>query len=320
MRCNQKIWSIKRLKSQLLPLVSVVIPTYNQAHYLSDALRSVFSQTFTDWEIIIIDNYSTDNTKDIVEKFNRDRIHYIKFQNNGSIAASRNLGIRIAKGKWIAFLDSDDCWYRGKLEISLANAEQDMSITVISTNEYRIDSRTGKKKVLVYGPFSKNFYKTLLLYGNRLSPSATLVKKDFLVQNQIYFRTNSNYITVEDYDFWMLLARAHAKFSFINSIQGEYLIHNTNSSTREQLHQSSTISVLKDHVFKLQSFSSKRYLWRRVRTRLLFAEGARMISKKKYMNSLNCLLSALNCSTIGFISYLYFKMINFVKNNIKIRL
>ena len=93
------------------PLVSVVIPTYNHAYLLKDALHSVICQTYTNIEIIVIDNNSVDDTEEVVLSFLDPRIIFKKINNNGIIAASRNMGILIAKGDYIAFLDSDDIWH-----------------------------------------------------------------------------------------------------------------------------------------------------------------------------------------------------------------
>ena len=101
------------------PMVSVIIPTFNQAELLQKALQSVSNQTFQDWEAIVIDNHSQDTTKEIVESMNDSRISYEVFSNQGIIAASRNLGINLAKGNYIAFLDSDDLWYPSKLSTCL---------------------------------------------------------------------------------------------------------------------------------------------------------------------------------------------------------
>ena len=98
------------------PLVSVIMPTYNHAKFIGKAIGSVLNQTHKNLELIIIDNYSVDNTEEIVKSFNDHRIKYIKFMNNGVIAASRNNGLKIAKGEWVCFLDSDDWWYPKKLE------------------------------------------------------------------------------------------------------------------------------------------------------------------------------------------------------------
>src|SRR5687767_4383972 len=95
------------------PLVSVIIPTYNHAPFLREALESLIAQDFRDWEALVVNNYSTDDTLEVVRSFDDRRIRVENFRNNGVIGASRNLGIRLSRGKYIAFLDSDDKWYPG---------------------------------------------------------------------------------------------------------------------------------------------------------------------------------------------------------------
>ena len=97
------------------PYVSVVIPTYNHAKLLKKALDSVMAQTFEDWEAIVVNNFSADNTIEVVNSFADPRIKILNFSNNGVIAASRNHGLKEATGDFIAFLDSDDIWYPNKL-------------------------------------------------------------------------------------------------------------------------------------------------------------------------------------------------------------
>ena len=100
-------------------LVSVIVPTYNHATHLSRALRSVFKQTYENWELIVVDNHSTDNTEALVESFNSPRVKYLKINNHGVIAVSRNAGIEAAEGEWVAFLDADDFWSEDKIESCL---------------------------------------------------------------------------------------------------------------------------------------------------------------------------------------------------------
>ncbi len=99
------------------PLVSVVIPSYNRADDLKRAVQSVITQTYQNWEIIIVDNSSTDHNVQVVESFSDNRIRLLNIQNGGVIAKSRNLGIQSAKGDWIALLDSDDWWKSSKIKI-----------------------------------------------------------------------------------------------------------------------------------------------------------------------------------------------------------
>lgn len=95
------------------PLVSIVVVTYNRAHFLKDALDSILRQTFKDYEIILVDDGSTDNTKEIVKQY--EGIRYI-YQEHGGISKARNTAVKAAKGKWIATLDSDDLWKEQKLQ------------------------------------------------------------------------------------------------------------------------------------------------------------------------------------------------------------
>ena len=104
------------MKSKSNPLVSIIVPTYNRAGVLSRAIRSIFSQTYSNIEIIIVDDASCDDTGNVVESFMDDHIHYIRHDKNQGGSASRNTGIRSAKGSFIAFLDDDDEWLPEKLE------------------------------------------------------------------------------------------------------------------------------------------------------------------------------------------------------------
>lgn len=115
-------------------LVSIIMPSYNTAPYIAESIRSVIAQTYTDWELIIVDDASTDNTDEVVGKFTElaevntkdlsSKIHYLKNDRNRGAAYSRNRALREAKGKWIAFLDSDDLWAPDKLEKQIAFMEK----------------------------------------------------------------------------------------------------------------------------------------------------------------------------------------------------
>ena len=100
-------------------LISIVLPTFNRAHVLDRAIDSVIKQTYTQWELVIIDNYSNDQTDDLIKSYQNPKIRIIKINNSGIIAKSRNLGIKKSRGEVIAFLDSDDWWAEKKLEYSL---------------------------------------------------------------------------------------------------------------------------------------------------------------------------------------------------------
>jgi glycosyltransferase involved in cell wall biosynthesis len=292
------------------PLVSVVIPTYNHAHFLGRALQSVIDQTYTNWEAIVIDNHSTDNTDEVMASFADPRITYLKIHNNGVIASSRNAGIQATTGEWVAFLDSDDLWYPRKLEIVINSTRDDLSTDVCSTDEMQINLETGIKVPLIYGPFCHNFYRELLIKGNRLSTSATLVKRKFLTKHGLLFRENKEFVTAEDYDFWMLLALAGANFKFISSIQGEYTIHMTNASGQDDRHQKSALNVLLDHVYNQQDFQhNKDKLWRYINSGIYISNAKNMFKSNKYFSGIECLVEAIFSSQVGTINYIFYRLL-----------
>jgi glycosyltransferase involved in cell wall biosynthesis len=286
------------------PLVSVVIPTYNHAHFLIKSLDSVRRQSYTNWEAIVIDNHSIDDTDKVIKQFNDERIKLLKIHNNGLIAKSRNLGINSAKGEWIAFLDSDDLWYEDKLTLSIAEILRNPQLDACSTHEMLVDIKKNISKPLVHGPYCDNFYKTLLLEGNRLSPSAMMVKKAFLEKHQILFREIPEFITAEDFDFWLLMAEHRANFYFINSIQGEYTIHQDNASGKLEFHLRNVKNVLRDHIFSRQNFTfEKENLWNTIQSRLLISEGRRHFIAKKYWPAISNLIQALIKAPFFTLSY-----------------
>lgn len=117
-------------------LVSIIMPSYNTANYISDSINSVLSQTYNNWELIIVDDCSTDNSIDVVKSFGDPRIILLQNETNSGAALSRNYALREAKGKWIAFLDSDDVWVPEKLEKQIAFMEEnDYAFTF---TDYRI--------------------------------------------------------------------------------------------------------------------------------------------------------------------------------------
>ena len=117
-----------------MPIISVIIPTYNSAKFIDAALESVFLQTFKDFEIIVVDDGSTDNTKELLKQYFK-RIHYFYQQNKGPSAA-RNLGISKANGKLLAFLDADDLWLPEKLEKQVAVYNQKSNIGLVGCGYY----------------------------------------------------------------------------------------------------------------------------------------------------------------------------------------
>lgn len=133
-------------------LVSIIMPSYNTARFIKETVESVLAQSYTNWELLIVDDCSTDNTDDVVAQFLGDsRIKYIKNSKNSGAAVSRNRALREAKGKWIAFLDSDDLWEPHKLKNQIAFMKNN-GYHFSYTNYIEIDEDSKPNGKTVSGP------------------------------------------------------------------------------------------------------------------------------------------------------------------------
>ncbi len=220
------------------PIVSVVIPTYNRANELARALASLQAQTFSNWEALVIDNCSVDNTDDIVHRFTDPRIKLLKINNNGVIAVSRNIGIHEAAGEFIAFLDSDDWWKPEKLWLSIEalSAGADIvyhdlwSVTKNSQRLYlkKITTRTLKSPV----------FHDLLSNGNCINNSSVVVKKKILIAIA-GMSEDLDLVAAEDYDCWLRIAKVTNNFTRLTNSLGYYWAGGGNTSNPRR-----TISLL----------------------------------------------------------------------------
>jgi len=237
---------------------SVVIPTYNSSKTINKTITSVLRQKYKNFEIIVVDDGSNDNTVSKVKQISDSRIRVFKIKRSGGPAKPRNYGINKSISEWICFLDSDDLWDPNKLKI-LSQSIKQSNFDILCHNEYIF--KLGKKKIQKYGPFQKNFYKTLLINGNRLSTSATMISKKFLSKNNLKFNESKKFVSVEDYDLWMLCAKKKANFLFIDDVLSTYIVHNEGISQNHNKHLNSFKSLLKHHVFEIQNFENNKKLW-----------------------------------------------------------
>ena len=132
-------------------LVSIIMPTYNCAKYIEASIKSVLEQTYANWELLIVDDCSSDNTAQVVSLFHDERIRFFRNEKNSGAAITRNLALREAKGRWIAFLDSDDLWLPNKLERQIEFMEQN-GYSFSYTKYSEMDEQSNDLKRLVSGP------------------------------------------------------------------------------------------------------------------------------------------------------------------------
>jgi hypothetical protein len=204
-----------------MPKVSVIIPTYNRTRYLSKAIDSVLSQTYKDYEIIVVDDGSTDNTKEVLQKY-MGKIKYL-YQENKGIAAARNFGIRNSTGDFIGFLDNDDQWLPNKLEIQIKTLEKNSKLAFVCSASHVIDEQGSiidfwrvKSKESFENLFEGNFILCLTV----------------LMRRQCLDKIGGFDIAVsgsDDWDMWLRLSKSY-QFCHIDIPLTKYRIHNSNVS------------------------------------------------------------------------------------------
>lgn len=186
-----------------LPLVSVIIPTYNRAWIVSEAIDSVLYQDYPNVELIVVDDGSTDDTQAILNKYN-ERIKVI-YQNNSGVSAARNAGISKSSGEYIALLDSDDLWEEKKLSSQVRFFSENPEAMICQTEEIWI--RNGKRvnpKLKHKKPSGMIFEQSLHLC--LVSPSAVMIKRKLLDEVGLF---DEELLSCEDYDLWLRISIEH---------------------------------------------------------------------------------------------------------------
>jgi glycosyltransferase involved in cell wall biosynthesis len=242
-------------------MISVVVPCFNRSHIIKKCIDSVLNQTFKDFELIIIDNGSTDDTKAVVQSYidQDSRVKYFWQENTGSPAGSRNSGIRTSSGQWISFLDSDDRWLDNKLEVVSEEIKHstEQTIAISHWENHYIDNTFSK--VLNHGYLgNENLYKKLLFKGNCYSTSAMTVKKSAILEVGL-FNESKSYFAVEDYDMWLRLTTIGSITNLKQSL-GEFHVNSDNMSGDPELVNENLKNVVSDHIRQLSVKNEKHVL------------------------------------------------------------
>ena len=215
------------------PLVSIVIPTYNRAYDLRRALDSIIIQSYSNWEVIIVDNNSTDDTDYVINSFHEKKFRLFKIENKGLIAASRNLGIRESKGEYIAFLDSDDWWKESKISAAIDQLEKGHDILyhdlfLVNKNKQRFFFKKTHSKILT----TPVFYD-LLKKGCTLPHSSVVIRKTILTRLG-GLPENYEIDNWGDYYGWLEISRVTNKFIKLPGVYGYYWTGGGNYTTPER--------------------------------------------------------------------------------------
>jgi len=185
-------------------LVSVIIPAFNVDKYISKTLDSVINQTYSNLEIIVVNDGSSDKTEEIIQLYSKKdtRIIYI-YQNNKGVSAARNRGIKEAKGEYICFFDSDDIMLPSKIEKQYQFLENNIEFDIIYSNLYHFIDNTKKVFILSILKSSDYLYKNLLQYGNFINPNTVFFRKKIYEK---YGGFDESIRSSEDWEYWLRLS------------------------------------------------------------------------------------------------------------------
>jgi glycosyltransferase involved in cell wall biosynthesis len=220
-------------------LISVILPVYNGEEYLSEAIESILNQTYTNFEFIIINDGSKDDSLKIIQKYEKkdNRIIVVSRENRGLIA-TLNEGIKKAKGKYIARMDQDDISLSKRFakQIELMKGKE---LDICGCHFYVIDDKNRYLAAKVMS-INNNFNKIVLAHYVPFAHGSVMIKKDFLIQNNLQYG-QTNYIHAEDYALWTAFANNNAKISNVD----EFLFKYRNTEGSMSKHNINYIDALK---------------------------------------------------------------------------
>ena len=254
--------------------ISVIIPAYNQAHYLAAAIQSVLDQTFFDFEILVINDGSTDQTGQVVTGFKDRRIYYY-YQENKGLSAARNTGIRHAIGKYITFLDADDLFLPEKLACEVALFAGDPKLGFVAGQAIMIDS-IGKSLGLM-SPETLPDDPIKLLMGNPLHVGSVLVRREWLEQVGPF---GESLRACEDWDMWLRLAQAGCPMKGLAVPVSQYRVHPAQMTRGAERMRTASLAVL-DKFFRQESLPEN---WRALKNEAYAAAYVRSAARSYHAN------------------------------------
>lgn len=276
------------------PVFTIIISTYNRKELLARAIQSVLNQTFKDFELLVIDNGSTDGTRFAVEKIEDSRLKYIiNPEPTNSCDAPRNLGIGLAKGSLVSFLDDDDIWYPERLEKVKKAFDEDTDAGAVCHNENRrVDGKiTG---LLKYGPWGEDIYERLLYDRNCLSSCATTIKLD-LLRRLNGFDLRKEFDAAADYDLWLRMTAEKVKIHFIEEPLGEFTVTGSNWSSADPAFQLRLAFLIREHILRYEKKPLLRISARGMRrlSKLYSIAGYFLLKAGRYGDALKCFYQAM---------------------------
>ena len=236
-----------------MPRVSVIVTTYNRKEFLTETIQSILNQTYQDFELIVVDNFSNYDFFDLINNFKSEKIIPFQNQNNGIIAVNHNFGIKNAKGEFLAFCDDDDSWMPKKLEEQVKILENNNSDLVYANAFTNYES--GKTEITNYS--ATNTFNQLV-FTNHITLSSVVLRNNY----QIQFNENRFFAGIEDYELWLKLSMDGFKFNFIQTPLVKYRVLNASFSRLSRSKNETKIIELKYTLLNNKlNFNSKLFLY-----------------------------------------------------------
>lgn len=238
------------------PTVTVLLPVFNADRYISKSIDSILCQSWESFELLILDDGSTDNTRDIIRSYQDERIRLVVCEHN--YIQTLNTGIDLSKGKYIARMDADDIMYPDRLRVQVSLLEEEPEIALCSTWMRMFDMAKGVSRIgqslagVIENPILP------LLESNFIAHPTVMIRKEFLCKNSLYYSTDYPY--AEDYKLWVDMALAGAVFYIEPEPLLHYRVHNEQVSQKNlKTQRESSIRVQKEiisHLLLTEPYSS----------------------------------------------------------------
>ncbi|MBC9933809.1 glycosyltransferase family 2 protein [Chitinophaga qingshengii] len=263
---------------------SIIIPTYNRAEKLRKCLESIVKQTYQNFEVLVCDDGSRDNSKEVVDLF-RDSLNIKYFYNDnwGGPAYPRNVGIENAAAPWLCFLDSDDSWYPQKLE----RVKEQLDAYDLICHDFDVEGKITYRSRLKTRQFGKDVFRTLMTKGNSIVTSSVCVRKE-VFREMKGFSLEKELIAVEDFDLWLRMAQKGYRFGVISESMGAYWTGDGNITGVNDKQIARIRAVFGRHMHELpagsvayaQSLGFQYYLTGRIKHKMCeFREAIKLYTK-----------------------------------------
>ncbi len=285
-------------------LISIIIPVYNGEKYIADTIKTVIDQTYKNWELIIVDDGSTDNTAKVVEQFSDYRISYIK-KNNTGVSDTRNVGASLAKGEILCFLDADDVWLPDNLEKKLSKLTNEQDSILVTSPMYLWDEKTDYYNCqIIENNFSLDEWDEFRNLRTIHIVTSALMYKNYFFEAGMF---DTNISTSADFDLVIRL-RELGKFTYLNEPLVLYRCHPFQMHNNITLYKHDMIYILKKYKSNSNLFPT-RHEWRKSYSLLNYFIAVEFIKQKNLHKGLMHLIISFFYNPSLFFTKIYKKII-----------